>query len=52
MLKALGVPARDAQLIPGHSGLAVTLEVYTYTDDAAQLDALNRLQNLFDEAGS
>ena len=52
LLKALGVPARDAQLILGHSRLAVTLEVYTHTDDEAQLDALNRLQNLFDEAGS
>ena len=52
LLKALEVPARDAQLILGHSRLAVTLEVYTHTDDDAQLDALNRLQNLFDEAGS
>jgi integrase len=47
--KALGVPARDAQIILGHSRLAITLEVYTHTDDEAQLDALTRLHNLFDQ---
>lgn len=52
LLKALGVPARDAQIILGHSRLAVTLEVYTHTDDEAQLDALTRLHDLFDEAGT
>lgn len=52
LLKVLGVPARDAQLILGHSRLAVTLEVYTHTDDEAQLDALNRLQALFNQAGT
>jgi hypothetical protein len=30
--------------------LAVTLEIYIHTDDEAQLDALTRLQNLFDQA--
>lgn len=49
LLKALGVPARDAQIILGHSRLAVTLEIYTHTDDEAQLDALTRLQDLFDQ---
>jgi integrase len=49
-LKALGVPARDAQIILGHSRLAVTLEVYTHTDDSAKLDALTRLHDLFDRA--
>jgi len=49
LLKALGVPARDAQVILGHSRLAVTLEIYTHTDDQAQLDALTRLQDLFDD---
>jgi integrase len=54
LLKVLGVPARDAQVILGHSRLAVTLEIYTHTDDQAQLDALTRLQDLFDddEAGN
>lgn len=50
LLKALGVPARDAQVILGHSRMAVTLEIYTQTDDEAQLDALTRLHNLFDQA--
>ena len=50
LLKALGVPARDAQVILGHSRMAVTLEIYTQTDDEAQLDALTRLHNLFDRA--
>jgi hypothetical protein len=45
-LNALGVPARDAQVILGHSRLAVTLEIYTHTDDEAQLDALTRLHSL------
>ena len=49
LLKALHVPARDAQVILGHSRLAVTLEIYTQTDDEAQLDALTRLHNLFDQ---
>lgn len=48
LLKALGVPARDAQVILGHSRLAVTLDIYTHTDDEAQLDALTRLHSLFD----
>jgi integrase len=49
LLKALGVPARDAQVILGHSRLAVTLEIYTHTDDDAQLDALTRLHDLLDQ---
>lgn len=51
LLKALRVPARDAQVILGHSRLAVTLEVYTNVDDEAQRDALTRLHDLFDKAG-
>jgi integrase len=47
-LKVLGVPARDAQVILGHSRLAVTLEIYTHTDEQAQRDALTRLHGLFD----
>ena len=48
LLKALRVPARDAQIILGHSRLAVTLEIYTHADDEAQLDALTWLYDLFD----
>ena len=39
----LRVPARDAQLILGHSRLAVTLEIYTHEDRQAQRDALGRI---------
>ena len=51
-LGILGVRACDAQVILGHSRLAVTLEIYTHTDEEAQLDALTRLHDLFDEAGT
>jgi len=43
LLKNLGVPARDAQLILGHSRLAITLEIYTHEDRQAQHDALGRV---------
>jgi hypothetical protein len=49
-MRALGVPARDAQIILGHSRLTVTLEIYTHTDDEAKADALTRLHELFDSA--
>jgi Phage integrase family len=39
LLKNLKVPARDAQLILGHSRLAVTLEIYTHEDREAQWEA-------------
>jgi integrase len=45
LLKNLGVPARDAQLILGHSRLAVTLEIYTHEDRQAQRDALGRISD-------
>lgn len=43
LLKNLGVPARDAQLILGHSRLAVTQEIYTHADRQAQHDALSKI---------
>jgi integrase len=43
LLKNLGVPARDAQIILGHSRLAVTLEIYTHEDRQAQREALGRI---------
>jgi hypothetical protein len=55
LLKNLGVPARDAQLILGHSRLAVTLEIYTHEDRQAQRDALGRISDALghrDGAGS
>ena len=43
LLKNLGVPARDAQLILGHSRMAVTQEIYTHEDRQAKLDALTKI---------
>jgi integrase len=48
LLKDLSVPARDTQIILGHSRLAVTLEIYNHADEQAQRDALTRLHGLFD----
>jgi integrase len=45
LLKNLHVPAREAQLILGHSRLAVTLEIYSHEDRHAQRDALNRISD-------
>ena len=45
LLKNLGVSARDAQLILGHSRLAVTQEIYTHEDHQARRDALQRISN-------
>jgi site-specific recombinase XerD len=46
LLKDLGVPARDAQTIPGHTRISTTLEIYTDTHEQARRDALTRLQSL------
>jgi integrase len=43
LLNNLGVPARDAQIILGHSRLAITLEIYTHEDRLAQRQALGRI---------
>ena len=50
LLKNLGVPARDAQIILGHSRLAVTLEVYTHQDLEAQREALGRISTVLGHA--
>jgi integrase len=52
LLKDLGVPARDAQTILGHTRISTTLEIYTDTDEAARRDALTRLHGLLDQADS
>jgi integrase len=49
LLKDLGVPARDAKTILGHTRISTTLEIYTDTDEAARRDALTRLQRLLDD---
>lgn len=46
LLKKLGVPARDAQIILGHSRLAVTLEIYTHEDRQAQREALGKISDV------
>lgn len=48
LLKDLGVPARDAQMILGHTRISTTLEIYTVTDEEARRNALARLHDLFD----
>jgi integrase len=49
LLKDLGVPARDAQTILGHTRITTTLEIYTDTDEQARRDALTRLHGLLDQ---
>jgi integrase len=41
--RAPRAPARDAQIILGHSRLAITLEIYTHEDREAQREALARI---------
>ena len=47
----LAVPARDAQLILGHSRLAVTLEIYTHEDRQAQRDVLGQISDALGHRG-
>jgi integrase len=49
--KKLGVPARDAQIILGHSRLAVTLEIYTHEDRQAQREALGKISDVLRRDG-
>ena len=49
LLKDLGVPARDAQTILGHTRISTRLEIYTDTDEDARRDALTRLEGLLGE---
>jgi integrase len=44
LLKKLGVPARDAQLILGHSQIAVTQEIYQHADMGTRREALERME--------
>lgn len=49
LLNKLGVPARDAQLILGHSRISLTQEIYTEVDKESRAEALNRMQALLAE---
>ena len=46
LLKDLGVPARDAQIILGHAHVTTTRQVYTHVDEAARRDAVTKLNKL------
>ena len=46
LLKNLGVPPKDAQVILGHAHVSTTEQIYTHVDEAAKraaIDGLNRL---------
>ncbi|MFN3006666.1 tyrosine-type recombinase/integrase [Mycolicibacterium wolinskyi] len=43
LLKDLGVPARDAQLILGHAHISTTQQIYQHANAATQQTALDRL---------
>ncbi|MGO9082617.1 MAG: tyrosine-type recombinase/integrase [Streptosporangiaceae bacterium] len=46
LLKDLGVPPKDAQVILGHAHVSTTQQIYTHVDAAARRDALTRLNKL------
>ncbi len=52
LLKNRGVPARDAQLILGHSNLSTTQEIYQHDNFESRRAALGRIEGLFREADS
>lgn len=44
LLKDLGVPARDAQMILGHANINVTLGIYSEVFDSSVVEALERME--------
>ncbi|MGH3345286.1 MAG: tyrosine-type recombinase/integrase [Carbonactinosporaceae bacterium] len=46
LLEQLGVPARDAMEILGHSRISVTMEVYTHVTTAERRDARSKIDRL------
>lgn len=44
LLKDLGVPARDAQMILGHANINVTLGIYSEVFDSSVVEALERVE--------
>lgn len=50
LLKNLGVPARDTQLILGHSNIVTTQQIYQHADTTGQQTALNEIGRVLLEA--
>ena len=48
LLKDLGVPARDAQVILGHANIAVTWGIYSEVFDTEIASALTRVNTALD----
>jgi len=46
LLKKLGVPPKDAQVILGHAHVTTTQQIYTHVDEPAKRDAITRLNKL------
>jgi integrase len=46
LLKKLGVPPRDTQMILGHAQFTTTMQIYTHVDDEARSRALTGLNDL------
>jgi integrase len=46
LLKALGVPPKDAQVVLGHAHASATEQIYTHVGEAAKRDALTKLNRL------
>jgi integrase len=46
LLKALGIPPKDAQVILGHANASTTNQIYTHVDEAAKREAITRLNRL------
>jgi len=46
LLKALGVPPKDAQVILGHAHITTTNQIYTHVDEPAKREALSKLNRL------
>jgi integrase len=46
LLKDLGGPPRDAQIILGHAHITTTQQIYNHVDEAARLDAITKLNRL------
>lgn len=46
LLKQVGVPARDAQLILGHSQISITQQIYQHDDQDSRRDSLSRVERV------